>query len=331
MYKNKYLKYKSKYLKLKKQMGRGFGEDVVLLDSPRQPPSPFSPTATLDPIVQKLNQYIRPTLGKPKIEPMIAGMIVRLMESDDFKLDKYKDKLYEIKEKLLLSDVSYKGYDKEPFVDAIGKSNVNFEIKDFFNSKKECTIDELMTLPDYAEKCYNLNKVKGSCSHPSFQDSNRDLTLISKDFLLEILSLVERKLSDKKNVYLDLVLGATEFKYSDFEDNKNSVTVLINENHGINNNEILETMKKEENIIGKKYEFDLQFPLSFKYANSMSVLSEIIKLNSSGLDVRITNRICGTCFRSLWYLVGKGIQYKVRPEQSLNDADTVAIRKCFKS
>lgn len=45
------------------------------------------------------------------------------------------------------------------------------------------------------------------------------------------------------------------------------------------------------------------------------------------------NKMCGTCHRSLYYLVknaSKNFTYEVSPEQTTNTSDTDDIKKCFK-
>lgn len=84
------------------------------------------------------------------------------------------------------------------------------------------------------------------------------------------------------------------------------------------------------NIVGKKYTFNLFFPLNCT-GNSKKILDSLAYMNNNNnIKPRITNRMCGTCHRSLYYLVQCGIEYFVNPEQGLGNQDNFAIKKCFK-
>lgn len=92
----------------------------------------------------------------------------------------------------------------------------------------------------------------------------------------------------------------------------------------------------EDNII-KSIELNIlnlygYFPLSTGI-NSNKVLDKIIELSKNKFKIKIINRICGSCFRSLRYLIAKSdnIKYIVDPEQGLDKImDSDEIRKCFR-
>ncbi len=74
-----------------------------------------------------------------------------------------------------------------------------------------------------------------------------------------------------------------------------------------------------------------EFPLNINGTNK-DVLDKILELTDK-TTVNFYNKMCGTCFRSMHYLVNNAVSnftYTANPEQQLTDADTPDIRKCFK-
>lgn len=203
---------------------------------------------------------------------------------------------------------------------------------------KDCTIEELMnSLDDKLKDCNNLTRVQGSCSEPHFFKSNEDISMEIKEKWIKLLNLLENKIKlDKDIKNLDFILGATTNFTSDFENNitneKRDVQIYfdpINKNKYIEFGNIYKIIEEKDKIINEKFNILMEFPLSHNFPNSLEVLNKIISLKEI-VNIRITNRICGSCFRSLYYLKKNGINYIVNPEQKLSDIlDSREIRECF--
>jgi hypothetical protein len=304
LFKTKYLKYKSKYLALKNQVGNG-----------------------------KYTGQINAIINRP-----VASVIFSIMMNDDFNIDEYKSLLDPVKEKV--KDKSL--YDKsgttvfEYLKRNLDSKNPNqLKILQYFDIPivKECSIDELMTLDNSHEVCTNFTRVKGSCSHPAFKDENNDISDDQKTKWLELLSLIKSKMDlSKSPKYLDLVIGASTLLDTDFSDKTNAYILIINPFSVFNEYDTVKsTIEGLSDLKNKKHTIKLYFPLSHNFAKSIEVLDKILQINTSDIKVRITNRMCGTCFRSMYYLVKNGVEYKVYPEQGLSDTlDTDEIKKCFK-
>jgi hypothetical protein len=313
-YKNKYLKYKSKYLTLKKLLKGGGGKYLT-----------------------NIKILIKALKGESKYGRDIG--ILWFLKKHDFELDDYIDELKEIADNIDLfkEKVFYKnGQDGKPLKDILiekWKKNeiARDEILTFFKIiiPKVCTIYELMTEENVKDECINFNRVIGSCGFPYFLTSNNDISEEDKDKWIELLTLIESKL-DGLN-YIDFVIGAMGANYTAFESKENNFTVCINPYYDYEKIDVLITViKSTDSLLDKNYRIRGEFPLSHNFSNSSFVLNKILEMNKK-VPVRITNRMCGTCFRSLYYLVQKGIPYVVEPEQGLNKImDTPEIRECFK-
>ena len=185
-----------------------------------------------------------------------------------------------------------------------------------------CTINELMSQPDYETNCTNITMVTGSCAYPSFRYGVGDITVVQKDQYVNIFTLIRQKDIE----YLDIIIGATNNLSSDFKDLDKSLQLLIDPSATNYNDydKIIEDITDNK----RKLFFKSDFPLNYTL-NSKIVLDLLIDINKT-IKVRITNRMCGTCHRSLYYLVNNDIEYIVNPEQGLAKEDTPEIRTCFK-
>ena len=191
-----------------------------------------------------------------------------------------------------------------------------------------CQPEELMSNPNYEVKCVNVTCVNGSCGHPSFRDGLADLSDEVRDQNIRIFNLILEK-NDIR--YLDIILGATTNVRSDFDDLGNSLQLCISPIDNFDNFETLQNkIKTTADFKGQLFTFKSEFPLNHITPNCKAVLDLLLQINAS-IKVRITNRMCGTCHRSLYFLVKHGIEYKVNPEQGLNPVlDTPEIINCFK-
>jgi hypothetical protein len=197
---------------------------------------------------------------------------------------------------------------------------------------KLCTPEELMTLPNYGTECKNVTKVVGSCGEPSFKEGKKSkINDIEKEKLLHIFNLFYGKVEE-----IHIILGANPNFKSDFRIVKDNYVCLFFDPNG-RDDIYSDTTEKINFPQIKEFKFKLPFPLNFTDTNSKEILDKIIEIHNKGINVYITNRICGTCFPSFYYLVKNGIQYKVAPEQGLDDIlknsinpqDTEEIKDCF--
>ena len=131
-----------------------------------------------------------------------------------------------------------------------------------------------------------------------------------------------------KPQYIDFIIGFTTDLKPGFENTKDTLIILINNIMPTgSSNTKLNKIEKMTNFNNKKIFFYIDFPLSHNFPNSLEVINKLFELNDI-VKIRITNKICGTCFRSFYYMVReKNIKYSIKPEQGSNvDSDT---KSCF--
>jgi hypothetical protein len=191
-----------------------------------------------------------------------------------------------------------------------------------------CQPDELMASTD-EKTCINSTFVTGSCGYPAFysKEGIRDITSEQKEEYIKIFNLINER---KEIKYLDIILGAITKPVSSFDSLEQSLQLCITPTPIFDNYE--ELINKLNENKQKLYTFNSTFPLNFHMTpNAVEVLDLLLKINKEGKQVRITNKMCGSCHRALYYLVKNQIEYKVNPEQGLNFVlDTEEIQKCFK-
>lgn len=209
-----------------------------------------------------------------------------------------------------------------------------------FTNVKDCSVHELMESRNPYEECSSksLRQVEGSCAYPSFTNNyalkDYDEELVSE--LLQLFSAIESKLStEAAPVYFDIVVGAEkkgEFS-SAFPDNKNAYCLFLNDVEGFESSleNLLNKIREEDSLKGKEHKFKRFFPLSYSRGpNNKLVLDKLVEMNQNGIHVRFTNRMCGTCFPSFYYLAARGIAYEmVLSGTFLGSQNTPAIRSCF--
>jgi hypothetical protein len=185
-----------------------------------------------------------------------------------------------------------------------------------------CTPEELMTLPNHDTECKNVTKVVGSCSHPTFKQGKESIiTDPEKEQLLQIFSFFDEKVQE-----IHIILGATTNFKTDFKINNDNYVCLFFDPNSTGYTDTIDKIKFPEN---RDFKFKLSFPLNFTDPNSKEVLDKLIEIKNKGKKIYLTNRMCGTCFPSFYYLVKNGIEYKVAPEQGIDKEDTKEIQECF--
>jgi hypothetical protein len=217
----------------------------------------------------------------------------------------------------------------------LNKMNIKIKIK------KHCTINEMMTLQeDINNICYpeDLNRVKGSCGYPSFIDEqkiendNNDKIIELFDYISRLLpenstigicvGAVQNPIRDKYNINLNFNLNAT---YTNIE------TILDNIKTNLDNIKTnLDNIKTNEKL-EKNYYIKNYFPTN-QFGSNIKVLDKLLELTNK-FKIYFTNKMCGSCFRSFWYLTKnakQNFEYNVDPEQTLGVQDTPEIRSCFK-
>jgi hypothetical protein len=211
-----------------------------------------------------------------------------------------------------------------------------------FTDVKDCSVHELMESTNPYEECSSrsLENVKGSCAYPSFLNKSalRDYDKERVSELLQLFSAIESKLStEAAPVYFDIVVGAEkqgEFS-SAFPDKTNAYCLFLNhvEEFESSLENLLNKIREEGSLKGKEHKFKRYFPLSYtRGPNNRVVLDKLVEMNRNGIHVRFTNRMCGTCFPSFYYLAQRGIAYKMFPSAELSGSqNTPAIRSCFVS
>ena len=313
MYKNKYIKYKKKYLELKKQFG-GSTEFDNFKNNPRYKN-----------ILLQLN---RTSIPKVVIIPQIRSIFSSI--NDDKLLSELNSiSLTEYIEHTKTNDNIYLIYKifnriKLTYDEA---SDINPAFMKLLNKlgiiQKSCTVDEFMTIDNPDKICNNPTLVRGSCSVPSFFNE-LDNENSNNDKIIELLNLIESKLPSGSTI--SIIVGATTESHS-----KPSNIKLYFGDGGFNINEVLSEIRTK--TLQNQYEIKNYFPTNIKGTNK-NVLDKIIQLTDQ-YKIEFINKMCGSCFRSMYYLVKnttKNFEYEVSPEQGLSSiADTSEIRRCFKT
>lgn len=219
---------------------------------------------------------------------------------------------------------------------------------DYKPSRVDCSVDYIMnnnkdTIEEQCQK-RSLYNVLGSCKEPSFLDSDLDITSEERNKWIELLSKLNSKLMPDKKI--TIILGAITNKpiFSAVETHVDtqSINLFVNPIYsmvdiGIKPTdyfkykrfvEFLNEIDTTQNFIGVKLFLNENFPLSHRQPNSRQVLDTI---GAMADKIKIVNRICASCFRSLYYLVNEyNVEYVNEPEQGYSYADTDAIINCFK-
>ena len=193
--------------------------------------------------------------------------------------------------------------------------------------KKHCTINEMMTSQENIDIiCYpeDLNKVIGSCGEPSFINQQK-VENEHNDKIIELFNYIIKLLPE--NSTIGICVGAVESPIID----KNDINLNFNFNADYMNIETILDNIKTNNKLKKNYYIKKYFPTN-QFGSNKEVLDKILELTNK-YKIYFTNKMCGSCFRSFWYLTKNAKQnfdYSVNPEQKLGVMDTQEIRRCFK-
>jgi hypothetical protein len=322
-YEQKYKKYKQKYFELKNNL---FGGDTELdkLD--------FSYDSNL------LDSYIMIKIGSNIINTDPMNYLFKLMfkqKSIDIKKligELEKDIPQDKKFILLVNKLFSKLFDRNisplvyinEFIDDDLKSILTLILNK--SKYRDCTVDDFMKFDkDRIEFCPNKKLVRGSCSVPGFFDKS-SIDEYADINMKKLFETVKTYMVDKSE--LKIVVGATE----DLE-MKESVSngLILYITPIISFIDINDAIKKLNNrtIINNSLKINTEFPLGTSKPLTIEILDIIINIKKSGKIVRLINKMCGSCFRSFYYLKNNGIIYEVNPDQGLTNDDTPQIRRCF--
>jgi hypothetical protein len=206
----------------------------------------------------------------------------------------------------------------------------------YFNDIKECSYEEMMnTNIDVYNSCYNSSLIEGTCENPSFQNSINPPNDINKDNDMQrLLNNILNKLKNdsEKPKYFDLVLGATTVHKSAFDNDATTFTLCINTTSSYDPiDEVVKQVLEMDNLIAKTVKAKGIFPLDHLKPNNKKIIDTLLEIHNIS-KLRITNRICGTCFRSLYYMVKQDhVSYCTSPETGLTNRDDNNIQSCFSS
>lgn len=313
----KYLKYKNKYLALKNQIGKGTELDGLKTNSR---------------ITHLLNMLIR-------LEPdsfnlrSYAGFISNIKRSYDD--EKLYNELKELDDKTIIPvednfDLLSKAFNKLNLINynidllQLGPGMKLLLDKLGISIKRSCSVEQFMTIKNPNLNCNNPTLVEGSCGEPSFFSQLENINP-ENDKIMELLELIETKLEAGKTI--GIVVGAM---YSDEFYSQGDLTLFISPIATSSPIDlIIEQLKSSE--LKSNYKINGYFPTN-QMGDNQRVLDKIISLTDK-YNIKFVNKMCGSCFRSMWYLVKKATKnftYEVSPSQGLNPiTDSEAIQRCF--
>ncbi len=285
------------------------------------------------------------TTGKSSIQNTLISFLVDPSVNLEKCSELYAPHLKELVNKKIIFDraeASYSFIFNQDFITNIyGNIQIPQSFFDFFGfiKQKDCTIQELMTLEgEHALKICtpkSISQVSGSCSKPGFFHKSSDMTLEEKTKFLELLKKIELKLSDEeKPRYFDIILGATTSLGTSFSNENNAYSLNINPfptQSYYTLDDLLTELDTYTSLKNKNHILKIYFPLFYSNRpNNKEILDKLLEMRGKGITLRITNKMCGSCHPSLYYLVKHGAEYIVDPEQKLSEDNTPNIRRCFK-
>ncbi len=326
-YQQKYLKYKEKYLNLKKQLGAGTELDKIksntqipnlvktskaALDSPRASVSINTFNINIKRMYDndKLLEELKTLTDEEKIELQTNSNIKALYKFISVAL-----------ERNLINDTN-----KAPLSGLLELVKL---VGDEIIIKRLCTDEDFMTLDNPNKECNNPTLVIGSCAEPSFFDNIHTINS-DNEKIAEFLELI--KINNTANEQVNIILGSRNIPvpvsginitFDPFSSGGTKIDVYIKE--------LKELKELEGNMVNKIFHLSNGFPLNTDESNKL-VLDKILEMTKE-FDIRLENKMCGSCHRSLYFLVNNAkdnFSYVVNPEQKLDLTDTEDIRKCFK-
>ena len=323
-YQKKYLKYKNKYLELKKQLGSGPQLDKISSDKNigmllnvivfQITQSQRNVKNNIETLFQKINSFYLDNILNQELDELVEIKFERITTPYNSNWDNL-NKLYyifnKINEKKMELVILQPGLIK--LVNKIGINYVPF---------RECTVHEFMTLDGVENFCSNRELVRGSCAEPSFLDELYGVYSLYNGDIIELLNLIQNRLPQGQTI--TIVVGARE--NSEFEYVSGDIQLFFGD-RGQKFDEIIEEIRNKP--LRTQYKINAYFPTNIKGSN-IDVLNRILELTQN-YRINFINKMCGSCFRSMYYLVQNARQnftYQVEPVQRLNDS--TEILKCFK-
>lgn len=322
-YLEKYLEYKKKYIDLKKQHGSGIHSDKII-----------EALNKINPLIIK-NMV---NLSRDK-----SSMAVKMLQKIfDKNISPFLNKVIDDPEKLNESDKELlrNNNNMKEIINSMGRvfDNPGFKIEQ--NSplvllyykltnkviKRSCNVHDFMTIENPGKICNNPTLVQGSCSEPEFF-KNINVINDNNDKIIKFLDYITKININKKPIYIILGSRNIDSKY------KHNINITFDAARNDNAHDIdyyLKLCEKNECNDIKYFHIDNKFPLNTAGSN-INVLKKILEMTDS-FQVNLINKMCGTCHRSLYYLVQNATQnftYQVNPEQGTSVADTIDIKNCF--
>jgi hypothetical protein len=325
-YKKLYFKYKIKYINLKKQIGSGTELDKIKTEK------------TIIPLFNFFHNAIKDKIKGIRANPEQIINTIRKQYNDDEL----------IRELNLIDNISIDDINENPNLKQIEKiftnifdsmttvptidinylpNGIKLLLKkmnvDGFIEKRTCTVHEFMTKDGVEKICNNPTLVKGSCGEPAFFNELYNETRNNAK-IIELLNLIESKYEQDTNI--KIILGSHEQSV-----NTTSFELYFNEITGYENINTVISKITNSSLI-KPYYIETYFPTNIQGTNKM-VLDKILEMTKK-FKFKIINKICGSCFRSLYYLVQNStndrLKYEVNPLQGLsNQSDSSDIRTCW--
>jgi hypothetical protein len=322
-YEHKYKKYKQKYFELKNNLYAGGTE----LDKLNNLDDKYS--NGVDQIIdfqKKMNKFYAGPMTS-LLDHILKKIDITNLESElktdvpqDNRFIKFINKLFEkVTGTEIFTPFEYISLFNQPY------NNILTLI--FNKSKyKDCEVTDFMEFNKVRiMDCPNKKLVRGSCSDPGFFDES-SIDEFEDINMLNLFESVNEYMKDK--LQLKIVVGATQDSEMK-EYVSNGLILYITPADGfINISKAIEKLKKNE-IINNSLKIKDSFPLGTSKPLTIKILNIIININKSGKSVTLINKMCGSCFRSFYYLKKNGITYEVNPAQGLNNDDTIGIQTCF--
>lgn len=323
-YYKKYLKYKRKYIAIKNQIGKGSLSALGRLSELLRTYSPLNKDKLISDIYRKIRLVNQQELKQ------------ELQNLDEIDMTQYVGFL-NLKNKI---GPNFNGQEisrqiiencKEAENDPVCE-NLKLIIKNLgYSILSSCSTEEFMSTVNNSTQCTNNDDVEGSCGEPNFFN---ELTKANSynDKLIQILNIIQAKLEPGKTIAL--IVGET------LQHQKGDITLYMDKGEQgdysgrvplKNIDTIIRLMQTREDI-KDVYNISCTFPTNQIGGNNKEVLDKIIELTET-YNVKFINKMCGSCFRSMYYLVHNTTQnftYEVSPAQGLTVKDTYEIRKCFK-
>jgi hypothetical protein len=303
-YISKYLKYKNKYLRLKLQNGGGTEWDKLTSVPLNFTIININGRHNSDHFVSLLKSLFR----DKKIN--IDKLILELNEENTMPI--FAKKILVILEKIAL----YYNNIIQKYIDNIHIENIKKILEKIVNLSdlKECNVVDFMTKDmEFTMRCPNQSLVKGSCSQPDF--FNKEVLAPKEGEYIKILELFERVKNYMINKNeLIIVVGAD--KESEMtEVTSDGIILYITPIPQFMDIDVAIDNLKNNKVVNNKLKINNYFPLGIGTSDIQKILDIIVSIKRDGKNVKLVNKICGTCFRSFYYLKNNNISYVVDPAQ----------------